>query len=195
MKVVQLLGLRGPWRHQVCRDTDCLHHKSYGPFRVFFQASCSWQSEGLFGQSFSIALPVRALKRGPGPGFLLCCSAHQAHRGSRLVGVLLCNFVHQSLKGAPWVGSCSVVQCVRHLMGQPLYCSVADAGVWEERGYGDGSTPHMTQQYRLASMASWLSSTGISHHSLLFHIPLIHLSTANSSPHPGIAQQSINSSS
>ena len=26
-------------------------------------------------------------------------------------------------------------------MGRPLYCSVADAGVWEERGYGDGSTP------------------------------------------------------
>ena len=29
----------------------------------------------------------------------------------------------------------------------------------------------MTQQYRLASMAAWLSSTGISHHNLLPHIP------------------------
>ena len=29
----------------------------------------------------------------------------------------------------------------------------------------------MTLQYRLASMAAWLSSTGISHHSLLPHIP------------------------
>ena len=27
------------------------------------------------------------------------------------------------------------------LMGQPLYCSAADAGMWRERGYGDGSTP------------------------------------------------------
>jgi len=25
-------------------------------------------------------------------------------------------------------------------MGQPLYCSAADASVWGERGYGDGST-------------------------------------------------------
>ena len=29
----------------------------------------------------------------------------------------------------------------------------------------------MTQQYRLASMAAWLSSTGISHHNLLPHFP------------------------
>ena len=49
MKVVQLLDLWGPWWHQVCRDTDCLHHRSYGPIRVFFQVSYSWQSDGLFG--------------------------------------------------------------------------------------------------------------------------------------------------
>ena len=42
---------------------------------------------------------------------------------------------------------------------------------------------------------AWLSSTGISHHNLLPHIPLIHLSAVNSSPHPGIAPQSLNSSS
>ena len=53
----------------------------------------------------------------------------------------------------------------------------------------------MTQQYHLASMAAWLFSTGISHHNLLPHIPSIHLSTVNSSPHPGIAPQSLNSSS
>ena len=53
----------------------------------------------------------------------------------------------------------------------------------------------MTQQYLLASMAAWLSSTGISHHSLLPHIPSICLSTVNSSPRPGIAPQSLNSSS
>ena len=54
---------------------------------------------------------------------------------------------------------------------------------------------HITQQYRLASMAAWLSSSGISHHNLLPHIPSVHLSTVNSSPHPGFAPQSLNSSS
>ena len=49
--------------------------------------------------------------------------------------------------------------------------------------------------YLLASMAAWLSSTGISHHNLLPHIPSIRLSTVNSSPHPGIAHQPLNSSS
>ena len=38
-------------------------------------------------------------------------------------------------------------------------------------------------------------STDISHHDLLPHIPSIHLSTVNSSPHLGIAPQSLNSSS
>ena len=53
----------------------------------------------------------------------------------------------------------------------------------------------MTQQYRLASSAAWLSSTGISHHNLLAHIPLVHVSAVNSSPRPGIAPQSLKSSS
>ena len=55
--------------------------------------------------------------------------------------------------------------------------------------------PRMTQQYRLASMAAWLSSTGISHQDLLPQIPSIHPSVIKSSPHPGIAPQSLNSSS
>ena len=53
----------------------------------------------------------------------------------------------------------------------------------------------VTQQYRLATMAAWLSSSGISHQDLLPHIPSICLSTVNSSSHPGIAPQSLNSSS
>ena len=107
---------------------------------VFFRASSSWPSEGLFGQSFSVALCIQALKRASLPGVLLCCSACQAHRGSPLAGVLLCRLALQALKEAHWVGSCSVVQCVRHLMGQPLYCSAANTGVLGDRGYGDGST-------------------------------------------------------
>ena len=38
------------------------------------------------------------------------------------------------------MGSYSVDQCIRCSMGQLLYLSVADAGLWRERGYGDGST-------------------------------------------------------
>ena len=53
----------------------------------------------------------------------------------------------------------------------------------------------MTQQHHLASMAAQISSMGISHLNLLPHIPSINLSTVNSSPHPGIAPQSLNSSS
>ena len=49
-----------------------------------------------------------------------------------LGGVLLCSSVLQSHKGAPWVGSYSVFQFIKHLMGQPLYCSAANAGVWGE---------------------------------------------------------------
>ena len=130
------------------------------------------------------------------PGVLLWGLARQVHWGSPLAGVLLCKSVHQALKGAPWVGSYSVVQHIRHLMGQPLCCSPVDAGMWGERGYGAGFTPlPMTVQYHLASLAAQLSSTGISHHSLLPHIPSIHLSVVNSSPHPWIIPHSLNSSS
>ena len=43
-------------------------------------------------------------------------------------------------------------------------------------------------------MAAWLSSTVITQNSLLPHIPSVHLSAVNS-PHPGIAPQSLSSSS
>ena len=55
--------------------------------------------------------------------------------------------------------------------------------------------PPLTQQYRLASMAARLSSTGFFHYSLFLHFPSIHLSAVNSSPHLEIAPQSLNSSS
>ena len=65
VKEVQLLGLQGPCRRQVCRDMDCLYCRSYGPKRIFCWASYSWWSESLFGQSFSIALPIHALRGLP----------------------------------------------------------------------------------------------------------------------------------
>ena len=119
---------------------DCPHCRSYGYVRVFFWASCSWWSEGLFGQSFSIAPPPFRHLECSLSWVNLCCSGSQAHRGDPLAGVLLCRLVHQALKGEPWVGSYSEVQCIRHLMSQFLHCLAANAGMWEERGYGDGST-------------------------------------------------------
>ena len=73
--------------------------------------------------SLSLWLPHSGTYRAPLPEVFLCYSA-RAHRG------------------APWRGSYSVVQCVRCLMGQSLYCSAADAGMLEKRGYGDGSTAY-----------------------------------------------------
>ena len=63
---------------QVFRDMDCLRQRSYGPIRVFLRASCSWQSEDLFGQSFSISLTVQALTGLPflGPFSVDCCVKH-----------------------------------------------------------------------------------------------------------------------
>ena len=128
LKVVQLLGLRGNWQCQACRDTDCLHCRSYGPIRVFIQASCSWRSEGLFLRSSTHS----GTERDPLPGVLLCCSTHQA------------------LKGAPWMGSYSVVQCVRHFYGPAsllFSCQCQHVG---KRAYGDDPTHYV-----------WLSSCAL----------------------------------
>ena len=97
MKVAQLLGLWGPWPCQVCRDMDCLRSRSYGPIRVFFPASCTWRSEGLFGQSFSAAPPVQALRGLP------CLESFSVVQRIRYI------------EGAPRLGSYSVDRRVRHL--------------------------------------------------------------------------------
>ena len=100
---------------------------------VFFQASCSWRSEGLSIQSFSIVPPIQVLRGLPCLGSFSAVQHIRHREGAPLTGVLLCLPAHQAFKGAPWVGSYSVVQSVRRLMGQPLYCSAADAGMWKER--------------------------------------------------------------
>ena len=154
MKVVQRLNLQGPWCRQACRDMHCLCHRSYGLIRGFCQASCNWQVEGQFVQSFSIAPPIQALRGLPclGSFSVVPCVRHIEGPYSvdgvgpwilLLDGVLLCRLVDQALKGVPWVGSYSVVQCIRRLMDQPLYFSAANAGKSGTRGYGDGPTPYM----------------------------------------------------
>ena len=52
------------------------------------------------------------------------------------------------------MGSYSTVQCIRHLMDQPLYCSAADAGMWGERDYGTGSTRYAWP--RSITLLPWL---------------------------------------
>ena len=111
------------------------------------------------------------------PGVLLCCSMHQALKGAPWVGVLLCSSVHQVFD---WPAS---------------LLSSCNAGVWGKIGYGDDSTTACDSAVSSCSMAAWLSSTGISHPDLLPPITSICLSTVNSSPHPGIAPQPLNSSS
>jgi len=150
--------------------------------------------------------------RAPLPGVLLCCLVCQAHRGAPLVGVLLCRSVHQALKGAPWLGSCSVVwhsgtqrrtpggilfsSLVPQVFdGQPSLLFICRCWCVERQRLWWWLHPLcVTQQYPLASMAAWLSSKAFPIN-LLPHIPSIHLSTVNSSPLPGIAPQSLKSSS
>ena len=111
-------------------------------------------------------------------------------------GVLLCCLAHQSLKGAPWAGSHSVVQCLRHLMGEFLYCSAANAGMCGEREamvLGPPPTHDSAVSPCFHGCPAFLP--GISAHNLLPHIHLISLSAVNSSPRPGISPQSLNSSS
>ena len=68
---------------------------------------------------------------------------HMRHiEGPSRLGSYFVDQRFRHFKGHPGGGSYSVVQCITCLMGQPL-CSAADAGVWGERGYGDGSTPYM----------------------------------------------------
>ena len=156
--MAQLLGSQGLWQHQICRDTDCFCCRSYDPIRVFFRASYSWPSEDPSGQSFSIAPPFRPLEGSLAwdPSQLFSTSGTQ--KGA-LAGVLLCSSVSQAFDGpASVLFICGCWRVGRERLGCWLH------------------PLRVAQQHRLASMAAWLSSTGISHHSSLpshpFHLSL-----------------------
>ena len=90
--------------------------------------------------------------------------------------------MHQAHRGAPRLGPYSVVQYLRRLMGQTLYCSAASAGLCVVvRGAVGGEATVMAPPSAGDSALSPcfhgcpLSSTGFSHHSLLPHIPSIRL--------------------
>ena len=127
--------------------------------------------------------------------FSIYCSLCQAHKGGPLAGVLLCRSASQTLKGAPWVGSYSVVQCFRYLMARLSIVQLPMLAYWGREAMVMAAPPTHDSAVSPSSMAARLSSTGISHHSLLSHIPWICLSAVNSSPCPGIAPQFLNSSS
>ena len=95
VKVVQLSGTlaakcAGTWMASTARVMALS--------TVFFQAFCSWWSEALFAQSFSVALPVRALRGLP------CLGSFSVVRHT---------------KGPPWLGSYSVDRGSRHLKHPP----------------------------------------------------------------------------
>ena len=153
-------------------------------------------------KSFSIAVPVQALRGLPclGSSSVVWCVRHierppwlgsysvdwlQALKGAPWEG-FYSSSEHQSLKGAEWVGSCSVVQWVGCIWWASLsVVQLLMLACWEREGWWL-PPPRMTQQYRLASMAAWLSLTGISYHSLLPHLPLIGLSAVHNSPCLGL---------
>ena len=128
------------------------------------------------------------------PGVLLCCLAYQAHRVVPLAGVLLCRLVHQALKGAPWVGSYSVVQCARSLMGQPLLQLPLLVG-----GEREAMVMALPPMHDSAVSPYFRGCLAFLHRHFPPQSPpshlLICLSTVNSSPCPGVAPQSLNSSS
>ena len=175
MKVAQLLGLRGPWGPKCARirtapaaGVICLS----GSFR----ASCSWPSGGLFGQSFSVALPVEVL------------------RGLPCLGSFSLVWRVRHIEGPPWVGP-TLYSARQAFDGPASLLFSCRCWLWGEGLWRWLHPLRVTQQYCLASKAAWLSSTGISHHSLLPHLPPIHLCTVNSSRRTGVAPQSSLSSS
>ena len=124
----------------------------------------------------------------------------------------LCSPTCTSLRGLPCLGSFSAVQHIRHI-GTPhprvlLYSSGRQAFDGPASLLFSCQCRHVgTEAMVMAPPPTCDSavspcfhgclafSTGISHHSLLPDIPSICLSLVNSSPHPRIAPQSLNSSS
>ena len=176
VKVAQLLSLRGPWWHQVCRDTDCLHRRSYGPIRVFFRVSCSWRSDGLFDQSFSIVPPVQAHRRAPLAGVLLCRSSVR-HWKENPGWVLLCGSLCQGFDGpASLLFSC---WC---LCGEKKAMMMAPPPIWDSTILPcfHGCLAFFHQHFPPWSPPSH---------------PLNPSLSSQQQPSPGIAPQSLNSSS
>ena len=137
---------------------------------VFFRASCCWPSEGFFGQSFSVTLPIQAPSGLPCLGSFFVVRCIRYLEGHPLIGVLLCRWAHQvPLRGTPrGVLLCSSAhQAFAGPASLSFSCQCWRVG--GERLWWWLYPLRVTQQYCLVSMAAWLSPTDISHHHLLPH--------------------------
>ena len=84
--------------------------QQWWPYRVSLQASGTWQSEGLFGQPFPVALPVQALRRLP------CLGSSSLVWGVR------------DMEGPLWLGSYSVDRHIRHPKEHPGWVLLCSSG-------------------------------------------------------------------
>ena len=111
--------------------------------------------------------------------------------------VFLCCSVHSGTWRAPWWRSYSFVQWVRCLKGQPLCCSAASAGKWGKRGCSDGSTSMHDSAVLSCLHGCLVFLHKHFYHSILPHniLPSGHLASVSSRSCPGIAIQSLCSSS
>ena len=112
------------------------------------------------------------------PGVLLCCLVHQAHRGPPLGGVLLCSSVRKKFDGP----SSLLFSCLMLAYGEREAVVVAPPAMRD-------SAVSLCFHGCLAFLLQHFPPQSPPSH------PSNRLSTVNSSPHPGIAPQSLNSSS
>ena len=68
MTVAHRLACRDPGRAKCAGTQPTSAAGVMALSESFFRASCNWESEGLFGQSLSVALPVQALRGLPSLG-------------------------------------------------------------------------------------------------------------------------------
>ena len=94
--VVGTLGVPSVQEHRLSLMQELWPYQSLFCFLV----SCSWRSEGLCDLSFSMALPIQALRRLPCLGSFSVIQCIRHIEGSPLAGVLLCSSVHQAFDGS-----------------------------------------------------------------------------------------------
>ena len=128
-------------------------------------------------------------------GVLLCRSARQALKGAAWLGSYSVDWHIRHLKGAPWVGSYSVVWCIRHLMASPSIVQLLVLACGEREAMVMALPP--TRDWAVSPCFHGCLAFFHRHFPPQFppSHPSILLSAVNSSPHPGIAPQSLNSSS
>ena len=98
------------------------------------------------------------------------------------------------IEGTPWLRSYSVDQCFRHLMGHLSIVQLPMLACGEREAMVMAPPPTRDSAVSPCFHGCLTFFHRHSYHILLPHIPLICLSAVNSSPRPGIAPQSLNSS-